>query len=175
MKRNVKDQVIDNLAEIINNSNHIYITDTLGLDAATTSDLRRQCFGKNIKLVVAKNTLFKKAIEKSNKDLPELFEVLSGPTAVMFSETGNIPAKLIKEFRKSKNIEKPILKGAYVEDGFYIGNDQIDTLASIKSKEELIGDVINLLQTPARNIISALQSGGNTLTGVLKTLEEKGK
>jgi large subunit ribosomal protein L10 len=175
MKKDQKNQVIDNLAEIINNSNHIYVADTLGMNAANTGDLRRQCYGKNVKLVVAKNTLFKKAIEKSNKDLSGLFEVLSGPSAIMFSEVGNVPAKLIKEFRKSRNIEKPILKGAYVEEGFYIGDNQIETLTTIKSRDELIADVINMLQTPARNIISALQSGGNTITGVLKTLQEKGE
>lgn len=175
MKLEAKNQVIDNLVEIINNSNHIYVADSLGLSASLTGELRRECFNNDIKLVVAKNTLLKKAIEKSDKDLSELFQVLSGPTSIMFSETGNAPAKLIKEFRKSRNIEKPVLKGAYVEEGFYIGNQSLDSLVAIKSKFELIGDVINALQTPARNIISALQSGGNTLTGVLKTLEEKGE
>ncbi len=175
MKLEIKNQVIDNLVEIINNSNHVYIADTLGLNAALTSNLRRECYSKDVKLVVAKNTLLKKAIEKSDKDLSELFQILSGPTSVMFSETGNVPAKLIKEFRKSNKTEKPVLKGAYVEDGFYIGDENIDALASIKSKEELLGELITLLQTPARNIISALQSGGNTITGVLKTLEEKGE
>lgn len=171
MTREQKAQIIDNIAKEINESAHVYVTDTLGLDAKSTSDLRRQCFDNEIKLIVVKNTLLKKAIEKSDKDLSGLFEVLSGPAAVMLSQTGNAPAKLIKEFRKTS--EKPILKGAYVEEGIYIGDHEVDTLSAIKSKEELIGDVIGLLQSPMKNLISALQSGGNTLSGVLKTLEEK--
>ena len=175
MTREEKNQVIDKLADQINNASHIYITDTLGLNAGDTVDLRKECFKKEIELVVAKNTLLKKAIEKSDKDLSELFETLTGASSIMFSETGNKPAKLIKEFRKKNDLEKPILKGAYVEEDFYIGNDQVDALASIKSKDELIGDVIGLLQAPVVNVLSALQSGGNTLSGILKTLEEKEK
>ena len=151
----------------------MYLTNTLGLNAGDTVSLRKECYKNEIELVIAKNTLLKKAIEKSDKDLSELFETLTGPTSVMFSEIGNKPAKLIKDFRKKYNLEKPILKAAYVEEGFYIGDDQVETLASIKSKEELIADVIGLLQAPVVNVISALQSGGNTLSGIIKTLEEK--
>jgi len=173
MTREEKNQVIDILTDKINNASHIYVTNSLGLGAADTVSLRKECYKNDIELLVAKNTLLKKAIEKSDKDLSELFEALTGPTSIMFSEVGNKPAKLIKDFRKKNKLEKPLLKGAYVEDGFYFGDDQIDALASIKSKEELIADVIGLLQSPVVNVLSALQSGGNTLTGILKTLEEK--
>jgi len=173
MTREEKNQVIDVLADQINNATHIYITDTLGLNAGDTVELRKECYRNEIELVVAKNTLLKKAIEKSDKDLSGLFEALVGPTSIMFSEVGNKPAKLIKDFRKKKNIERPFLKGAFVEEDIYIGNDQVDALASIKSKNELIADVVALLQAPTVNVLSALQSGGNTLSGILKTLEEK--
>jgi len=173
MTREEKNQVIDTLAKKINNTTHIYVTDTLGLNAGDTVDLRKECYKNDIELVVAKNTLLKKAIEKSDKDLSGLFEALTGPTSVMLSETGSIPAKLIRDFRKKKNSEKPLLKGAYVEEEFYLGDDQVETLASIKTKNELIADVVALLQSPVVNVLSALQSGGNTLTGILKTLEEK--
>lgn len=173
MTREEKNQVIDILTDKINNASHIYVTNSLGLNALDTVNLRKECYKNEIELVVAKNTLLKKAIEKSEKDLSELFESLTGPTSIMLSEVGNKPAKLLKDFRKKFNIDMPILKGAYVEEGFYFGDDQVDALASIKSKEELIADVIGLLQAPAVNVISALQSGGNTLSGILKTLEEK--
>jgi len=173
MTREEKNQVIDVLTDKINNASHIYITDSIGLNAGDTVNLRKECYKNDIELVVAKNTLLKKAIEKSDKDLSELFEALTGQTSVMFSETGNKPAKLIKKFRKDNKLEKPLLKGAFVEEGFYFGDDQIDALVSIKSKDELIADVIGLLQSPVQNVLSALQSGGNTLSGVLKTLEEK--
>ncbi|NOZ33959.1 MAG: 50S ribosomal protein L10 [Chlorobi bacterium] len=173
MTREEKNQVIDVLTDKINNATHIYITNSLGLNASDTVNLRKECYKNDIELVVAKNTLLQKAIEKSDKDLSELFEALKGQTSVMLSEVGNKPAKLIKEFRKKNKIEKLFLKGAFVEEGFYLGDDQIDILVSIKSKEELIADVIGLLQSPVQSVLSALQSGGNTLTGVLKTLEEK--
>ena len=172
MTRAEKQKVIDDITQQVKGAAHIYVTDTLGLDAATTSNLRRECFKNDIKLIVVKNTLLKKGFENSGKDLSGLFEVLAGPTSVMLSDTGNKPAKLIKEFRKDN--EKPLLKGAFVEEDIYIGDEQLETLAAIKSKNELIADVIGLLQSPAKNVISALQSGGNTLTGVLKTLEERG-
>ena len=173
MTREEKSRVIDKLTEQINNSSHMYITDTLGLNAGDTVTLRKECYKNKVELVIAKNTLLKKAIEKSDKDLSELFEALTGPTSVMFTDTGNKPAKLINDFRKKNNLEKPILKGAYVEEGFYFGDNQVDVLASIKSKDELIADVIGLLQAPVVNVLSAIQSGGNTLAGILKTLEEK--
>ena len=173
MTREEKNQVIDILTDQINNASHIYITDTLGLNAGNSVELRKECYKNEIELVVAKNTLLKKAIEKSDKDLSELFEALTGPTSIMFSEVGNKPAKLIKEFREKRKLEKPLLKGAFVEDDIYFGDDQVDALASIKSKNELIADVLGLLQAPVVNVLSALQSGGNSLSGILKTLEEK--
>jgi len=141
------------------------------LNAETTSNLRRACFKANIKLEVVKNTLLAKAMEASEKDFGDLSTVLVGNTAMMLSETGNAPAKLIKEFRKKS--EKPILKGAFIEEAVYLGDDQVEALVNIKSKDELIGEIIGLLQSPAKNVVSALQSGGGTLAGIIKTLSEK--
>jgi large subunit ribosomal protein L10 len=171
MKKEEKDLLINSLEEILSNNPHVYLTDISGLDAETTSDLRRLAFKKDVKMVVVKNSLLKKAMEKSNKDFEPLFEVLKGGTSLMLSEVGNAPAKMIKEFRKKS--EKPILKGAYVEESIYIGDNELDMLVAIKSKDELIGDLIALLQSPAKNVISALSSGGNTIAGVVKTLSER--
>jgi len=171
MIREDKNKLIDSLAEQINDNAHFYLTDISDLNALDSSDLRRACFKKDIKLQVVKNTLLKKAFEKSEKDVEEIYDVLVNNTSIMFSEVGNVPAKLIKEFRKKK--DRPVLKAAYVEQSFYIGDDQLETLVNIKSKEELIGDIISLLQSPAKNVVSALQSGGQTLTGVLETLSKK--
>jgi large subunit ribosomal protein L10 len=148
-----------------------YIADTSTLNAAATSRLRRTCFKKNVQLQVVKNSLLQKAMERSGKEFSELFPVLTGPTSIMFSEVANDPAKLIKEFRKTA--PKPILKGAYVEECIYLGDNQLDALVNIKSKYELIGDLIGLLQSPSKNVISALQSGGSKLSGIVKTLSEK--
>jgi large subunit ribosomal protein L10 len=171
MKSSEKVTIIDSLVEQINSSNHFYLADISDLNAADTSDLRRKCFKQDVKLVVVKNTLLRKALEKSEKDTEELYEILKGNTSVMFSENANVPAKLIKEFRKNR--KKPLLKGAYVEESVYIGDDQLDALIAVKSKNELIADVIALLQSPVQTVLSQLQSGGNILHGVLKTLEEK--
>ncbi len=171
MTREEKSIVIDNLTSTLTDTNIIYLADISGLNAQTTSDLRRACYKANIKLAVVKNTLLEKAMEKSDKDFGDLPTVLKGNTSMMIAEVGNAPAKVIKEFRK-KN-KKPILKGAFVEEAIYIGDEQLDTLVSIKSKEELVGDIITLLQSPAKNVISALQSGGNKLSGIIKTLSEK--
>lgn len=171
MTREEKAQVIEELTGKLSESNVIYLADISGLDATLTSNLRRACFKANVKLAVVKNTLLSKAMEKSDKDFGELPEILKGNTSLMISETGNAPAKVIKEFRK--NSKKPILKGAYIEEAIYVGDDQLDALVSIKSKEELVGDIIGLLQSPAKNVISALQSGGSKLSGILKTLSEK--
>jgi large subunit ribosomal protein L10 len=171
MRKEEKQQIVDSIAQQIRENNHFYLTDISGMDAEGTSLLRRKCFEKDVELVVVKNTLLKRALEQVEGDYSELYDVLKGSTSVMFTETGNVPAKLIKDFR-TKN-DKPILKGAYVEESVYTGDDQIDALATIKSKEELIGDIISLLQSPVKNVMSALQSGGNTITGVLKTLSEK--
>jgi len=171
MTREEKAQVIEDLTGTLTGSSVIYLTDISGLDATLTSNLRRACFKANVKLAVVKNTLLEKAMEKSDKEFGELPEVLKGNTSLMLSEKGNAPAKVIKEFRKKS--KKPILKGAFVDQAIYIGDDQLDALVNIKSREELIGDIITLLQSPAKNVISALQSGGNKLSGILKTLSEK--
>lgn len=172
MRREDKNALIDRLAEQINQYPHFYLTDISELNAEVTHKLRKTCFEKKVKLVVVKNTLLKKALERSGKsDFSPLFETLKGSTSVMFTETGNVPAKLIKEFRK--DFPKPLFKAAYVEESIYVGENQLDILATLKSKNELIADVIALLQSPAKNVIASLQSGGQTLSGVIKTLSEK--
>jgi large subunit ribosomal protein L10 len=171
MTREQKSQVIDDLTSQLAENSTIYLADISGLDALSTSNLRRACFKANVRLAVVKNTLLSKAMEKSDKDFGELPETLKGNTSLLVSETSNAPAKVIKEFRKKS--DKPVLKGAYIEEAIYIGDDQLEMLVNIKSKEELIGDIIGLLQSPAKNVISALQSGGSKLSGILKTLSEK--
>jgi large subunit ribosomal protein L10 len=171
MRREEKTAIIDSLAERLKEYSHFYLTDTAQLNAADTSDLRRKCFENDIKLVVVKNTLLKRALEKSTGNFEELYPVLKGTTSIMFAQSGNIPAKLIKEFRKQH--DKPVLKGAYVQESIYLGDNMLDTLISIKTKQELIGDVIMILQSPAKNVISALKSGGNKIHGVLETLSKK--
>ena len=172
MTKEQKQSMIDELSDSLDNNSVIYITDISELDAAATSALRRQCFAKNIKLSVVKNTLLKKAMENvKGKDLSGLYDVLPGPTAIMIADVGNAPARLIKDFRK-KN-DKPILKGAFVEETIFVGDDQLQTLVDIKSKEELLGEIIGLLQSPAKNVISALTSSKSTIAGLGKTLSEK--
>jgi len=171
MRREEKDVIIDDLAQRLNDTKHFYLTDISSLNAEETSNLRRKCFEKEIGLLVVKNTLLRKAMEKSEGDFNDLYDVLKDSTSIMFSETGNIPAKLIKEFRKT--LEKPVLKAAYVEESIYIGDDQLEALSNIKSKDELLGDLAMLLQSPAINLVSALASSGSQLAGALKTLSEK--
>ncbi len=171
MTREEKSQVINELTGKLTDNNIIYLADISGLNASETSNLRRACFKANVNLAVVKNTLLAKAMEKADKDFGDLPSTLKGNTSLMIADTGNAPAKVIKEFRK--RAKKPILKGAYIEEAVYVGDDQLDTLVSIKSKEELIGDIITILQSPAKNVISALQSGGGKLSGILKTLSEK--
>lgn len=171
MTREEKSQVIEELTAQLANNTNIYLADISGLNASTTSNLRRACFKANIKLAVVKNTLLHKAMEASEKDFGDLSTVLKGNTSVMYSETGNAPAKVIKEFRKKS--EKPLLKGAFIEESIYIGDDLLDALVDIKSREELIGEIVGLLQSPAKNVISALKSGGSTIAGIVKTLSEK--
>ena len=171
MRRDEKSEIINGLADILKEYSHFYLTDTAQLNAADTSDLRRKCFENQIKLVVVKNTLLKRALEQAGLECGELFPVLKGSTAVMFSNNGNTPARLIKEFRKSH--PKPLIKGAYVADSVYVGDNLLETLVALKSKEELIGDIITLLQSPAKNVVSALQSGGSKIHGVLETLSKK--
>ena len=171
MTREEKSLVIEELTGQLAENTNIYLADISGLDAVSTSNLRRACFKANVKLSVVKNTLLEKAMEASDKEFGELPTVLKGNTSVMYSETGNAPAKVIKEFRKKS--EKPLLKGAFIEEAIYIGDDLLDTLVDIKSKEELLGEIITILQSPAKNVISALKSGGGTLAGIVKTLSEK--
>ena len=171
MTREEKSRVIEDLTAQLTDNSIIYIADISGLDAGSTTNLRRACFKANVKLAVVKNTLLAKAMEGSNKDFGELPSILKGNSSIMISETGNAPAKVIKEFRKKS--ERPLLKGAFIEEAIYVGDDKLDALVNIKSKEEVIGDIVGLLQSPAKNVISALKSGGGKIAGILKTLSEK--
>ncbi|MEG9328095.1 LSU ribosomal protein L10P [Salinimicrobium catena] len=171
MTREEKSRVIEDLTAQLAENNTIYLADISGLNAGNTSNLRRACFKANVKLAVVKNTLLAKAMESSDKDFGDLPSVLKGNTSIMFSDTGNAPAKVIKEFRKKS--DRPLLKGAFVEEAIYVGDDYLETLVNIKSKEEVIGDIVGLLQSPAKNVVSALKSGGGKLAGILKTLSEK--
>jgi len=171
MRREEKDVIIENLAGRLNDTRHFYLTDISSLNAEETSNLRRKCFEKEVNLLVVKNTLLRKAMEKSDGDFNDLYDVLKDSTSIMFCETGNIPAKLIKEFRKT--MDRPILKAAFVEESIYVGDDQLDVLSNIKSKDELLGDLLALLQSPAKNLVSALASSGSKMAGALKTLSEK--
>lgn len=173
MTREEKNQAIESLSEKLNEASNFYLTNIGDLNSEKTSNLRRMCFKNDINLLVVKNSLLKKVMEKSDRDFEELFDILKGPTSIMFTEVGNAPAKMIKEFRKKFKSEKPTLKGAYVEESVYIGEDQLDILEKMKSKNEVIADIIALLQSPAKNVISALQSGGQQLSGILQTLSEK--
>ena len=171
MRREEKNAIIGELEEKLNQYSHFYLTDISELNAADTSLLRRRCFEKEIKLVVVKNTMLRKALEKFDGTFDELYGSLKQSTSVMFCDKGSIPAKLIKDFRKAH--EKPILKAAYVEESIYVGENMLETLSAIKSKDELIGDVMLLLQAPMNNLLSALNSGGNQLAGALKVLADK--
>ncbi|HUM52663.1 MAG TPA: 50S ribosomal protein L10 [Chitinophagales bacterium] len=171
MTKTEKQASIVSLTDKFANSNFFYFTDTSGLTVEKINQLRRICFEKGIQLQVAKNTLIKKALVAGGKFSDDLDPVLSGPTAIMFTETGNLPARVIKQFRKSDT--KPALKGAYIDSAVYIGENQLEALINVKSKEELIGDLIGLLQSPAKNVISALKSSGGKLAGIVKTLQER--
>jgi large subunit ribosomal protein L10 len=173
MRKEEKTKMIDVLTTQINEAGYFYLTDIEGLNAENTTHLRRLCYRRDVRLKGVKNTLLRKAMERSDKDLSELYPVLEGPTSIMFADGGNIPAKLIKEFRKKHNQPKPLLKAAYVEETCYLGEDQLENLINVKSRLELIADVVALLQSPARNVMSALQSGGQKLVGILETLSEK--
>ena len=170
MRKEDKGAIISQLAEVVKQYGHFYLVDTTAMDAAATSELRRKCFKADIKMVVVKNTLLEKALMTiEGVDYSPLFGSLKGTTAVMFSEVANAPAKFLKEYKDGV----PSLKAAYAEEGIYVGADQLEALANIKSKNEVIADIVALLQSPAKNVISALQSGGNTIHGVLKTLGER--
>ncbi len=172
MNKDQKAQYIEDLAQDLSKANIFYLADTSALTVETINQLRRRCFQQGIELRVVKNTLLAKAMAKvEGRNYDNLASVLGGPTSIMFSEVGNAPAKLIKDFRK-KN-DKPILKGAYIEEAIFIGDNQLDALEAIKSREELIGDIIGLLQSPAKNVISGLTGGGQKIAGILKTLEER--
>ena len=174
MKKEDKGIIIGQLTEVIQSFPHFYLADIEALDAEKTSKLRRECFKQEIKLVVVKNTLLKKALENVEGDYSALYTSMKGNTAVMLSQTANAPARLIKDFTKdTKGEGKPQLKAAYVQESFYVGAENLDALVNIKSKNELIADVIALLESPAKNVISALQSSGQTIHGLLTTLEER--
>lgn len=172
MNKDQKAQYIEDLAAELSNANIFYLADTAELSVETINQLRRRCFQAGISLRVVKNTLLEKAMERvEGRNYGQLPEVLGGPTSIMFAEVGNAPAKLIKEFRKKS--DKPLLKGAYIEEAVFIGDNQLDALEAIKSREELIGDIIGLLQSPAKNVISGLTGAGSKIAGLLKTLEER--
>ena len=170
MNKEQKVKVVEELKDQLNDYKSIYLTDIAGLDAMQTSKLRRECFNSNVKLSVVKNTFLERAMSQSETDFGELKDLLKGNTTIMLSESGNSPAKVIKKFRKDG--EKPILKGAFVDEAIYIGDDQIEALFNLKSKEEVIGEIITLLQSPAKNVISALKSSSGKIAGLVKTLSE---
>ncbi len=170
MKKEDKNKIVDLIASTIKEYENFYLTDITSLNADKTSILRRECHDEDIKLMVVKNTLLQKAFESLDGNYEEMEPILKGNTAIMFSNVANAPAKLIDKYKKKK---VPALKGAYVQESFFIGAEYLPQLVTIKSKAEVIGDIIGLLQSPAKNVISALQSGGNTIHGVLKTLSER--
>ena len=171
MRKEDKQVLIDSILNELKACPNFYLTDVSDLNAEKTSQLRRQCFNSGVKMIVVKNALLHKAMQQMEKDYEGLYDVLKGSTALMLCETGYAPAKLIKNFRKTS--DRPILKGAYIEECCYIGDDMIDALCNVKSKNDLIADVIALLQSPMKNIISGLQSGGHKLSGILETLSER--
>lgn len=172
MNKEEKYDLVLALTEQMKEYGNFYITDTSNLTVAKINDIRRQCFQSEITMKVAKNSLIKKAMEAAGGDYTPIFDVLKGSSSILFSKSATAPAKLIKQLRKKS--DKPILKAAFIDSAIFIGDNQIDTLIKLKSKEQLIGEVIGLLQSPAKNVISALQSGGNTIAGLVKTLQERG-
>ena len=173
MTRTEKDQLIDELVQMLAEKNVVYLTDASGLDSEATTSLRRECYKKDIRVRVVKNTLLRKAMERTEgRDYTELYDVLKGQTALLVGDVGNAPARVLKEFREKYDM--PILKGAYVEEATYLGDNNLEALTNIKSKEEVLADVIALLQSPVKNVVGALNSGGNTLSGLVKALQERG-
>jgi large subunit ribosomal protein L10 len=172
MNKEEKYDLVLALTEQMKEYGNFYITDTSNLTVAKVNDIRRKCFDADIKMQVTKNSLIKKAMEAAGGDFASIYDVLKGPSSILFSKSATAPAKLIKQLRKGS--DKPVLKAAYIDSAIFIGDNQLDTLTKLKSKEQLIGEVIGLLQSPAKNVISALQSGGNTLAGLVKTLQERG-
>ena len=171
MKRETKHEIANELSQTLAEKKNFYIADVSTLTVNETNQLRRKCFEKDISIQMVKNTLIRKALEDANINADEFAEVLKGPSSLMISENVNAPAKLIKEFRKAHS--RPVLKAAYIEESLYIGDDKIDTLVSLKSRDELIADVVALLKSPMQNVISGLQGGGHKIAGILKTLSEK--
>ncbi|WP_423147713.1 50S ribosomal protein L10 [Rubrolithibacter danxiaensis] len=172
MRKEEKQEIVQALTEQIKEYGNFYITDTSNLTVAKINTIRRKFFENGIPIQVAKNTLIRKALEAAGVEAPELNGVLKGSSTILFSSVANAPAKLIKELRKGN--DKPVLKGAYIDTAVFVGDNQLDALASLKSKEELVGEIIGLLQSPAKNVVSALQSGGSTIAGLVKTLQERG-
>ncbi|WPU95605.1 50S ribosomal protein L10 [Mucilaginibacter sabulilitoris] len=172
MNKEEKHDLVLALTEQMNEFGNFYITDTSDLTVAKINDIRRKCFESDITMKVAKNSLIKKAMEAAGGDYTPIFDVLKGSSSILFSKSATAPAKLIKQLRKQG--DKPVLKAAYIDSAIFIGDNQIDTLIKLKSKEQLIGEIIGLLQSPAKNVISALQSGGTIIAGVVKTLQERG-
>jgi len=172
MKKEVKDTIMHQLADLLKEYPHFYLVDLTGLNAADTSELRRKCFKNDVKLLMVKNKILHKAMQMLGTEYEPLYEALKGNTAIMFTNVANVPAKLLQEYKKAKK-EIPALKAAYAEESAFVGADKLDQLVAIKSKNELIADVVALLQSPAKNVVSALQSGGNTIHGLLKTLGER--
>ena len=172
MRKEEKQEIVQALAEQIKSYGNFYITDTADLSVDKVNNIRRKCFDQGITIQVAKNSLIEKALIEAGIDSEELRSVLKGASTLMFSETGNAPAKLIKELRKAG--DKPVLKAAYIQETAFVGDDQLNALVTLKSKDELVADIIAALQSPAKNVISALQSGGNTISGLVKALEERG-
>ena len=171
MTKEEKNQFIDVLDKSIQENSNFYLADISGLSAEESSNLRRLCFKREVSLQVVKNTLLKKALEKNDSNYEELYDVLKGNTSIMFTDASNAPAKVIKEFRKKH--DKPVFKAAHLDASFYIGEEYLDTLSELKSKNELIAEIVALLQSPAKNVVSSLQSGGSKLSGIVKTLAER--
>jgi len=172
MNKEEKHELVLALTEQIKEYGNFYITDTSDLTVAKVNNIRRKCFESDITMQVAKNTLIRKAMEASEGDFSPIFDVLKGSSSILFSKSATAPAKLIKQLRRTG--DKPILKAAYIDSAIFVGDNQLDTLINLKSKEQLIGEIIGLLQSPAKNVISGLQSGGNKLAGIVKTLQERG-
>ncbi len=170
MRKEDKALIIEEITNILSSYNTVYVADISGLTVEKSNALRKLCYKKGVKVKMVKNTFLKKAMEQCETDYSEMYPVLHGTSAIMVSETGNAPARTIKDFRGKNSI--PAIKAAYIEQCVYVG-DQVDLLCSLKSREELIGDIVGLLQSPARNVVSALQSGGGKLAGIVKTLSEK--
>jgi len=174
MNKQEKGQLIEELSEKLSNTGYFYVADASGMSVAQTNAFRRLCFEKGVEYKVVKNSLIKKALEKQETDFSDMFDSLKGFSGILFStEVSNAPAKIIKEFRKKNNIERPLFKAAAIESDVFVGEDNLTYLSDLKSKEELIGEVIGLLQSPAKNVISALKSGGNKISGLLQALEER--